>query len=222
MSTPSRPSILIIFSSFNPSISSTTILIPLVSLLSTTVFRINSISNGLPDTGIVVYSFRSPSTLLHNVCFIDLMPTAERITTDRETSSSGTKTGKSDGSVNIWDGSLVIFLIGITFCAVFVKTSVDVTSIPAASRVLTLTFKSNSSVISVCRVSIFKRWRSVAFISSYSPFSSIFNKVAYILCIPTAEKLLADTVTVELYSTTSISEGEVSSTVGGGYALSSE
>ena len=37
-----------------------------------------------------------------------------------------------------------------------------------------------------------------------------------------AEKLLADTVTVELYSTTSISEGEVSSTVGGGYALSSE
>ena len=77
--------------------------------------------------------------------------------TDRETSSSGTKTEKSDGSVNIWDGSLVIFLIGITFCAVFVKTSVDVTSIPAASRVLTLTFKSNSSVISVCRVSIFKR-----------------------------------------------------------------
>ena len=76
---------------------------------------------------------------------------------DRETSSSGTKTEKSDGSVNIWDGSLVIFLIGITFCAVFVKTSVDVTSIPAASRVLTLTFKSNSSVISVCRVSIFKR-----------------------------------------------------------------
>lgn len=108
-------------SSFNPSISSTTILIPLVSLLSTTVFRINSISNGLPDTGIVVYSFRSPSTLLHNVCFMDLMPTAERITTDKETSSSGTRTGKSDGSVNIWDGSLVIFLIGITFCAVLSK-----------------------------------------------------------------------------------------------------
>ena len=52
---------------------------------------------------------------------------------------------------------VIIFLIGITFCAVFVKTSVDVTSIPAASRVLTLTFKSNSSVISVCKVSIFKR-----------------------------------------------------------------